>query len=254
MKERVIIKLGGSLLSPNEASQNSIRNLQIPFDFEYAENLITQLKDSNRQFILVVGGGYINRWYVNQLKERKLYTPDVVNDFHTIGMASSELNGSILRILLSNILGVNKVFKRVVKYGDYDNLQKLKPEIGASQFVVAGGWKTGHSHDVDALMFASLFASNQVISLKNIDGIYTADPNKDPSAVKKKILTWPEYRSIIKVTEHEPRASFPIDAVAANLAEKSKIGFTVIDGRDFVAVKEAIDTKLSQYGSTVVPE
>jgi len=252
MRERVIIKLGGSLLSPHERSLEMVKSGSIPFDFQYAKDLLELLNKSNHSFVIVIGGGFLNRWYLRSLKN---YNSSLtIDDRHKIGMAASNINSLSFHMLAIDILGEEDVYKKVLIYNDYEHLSELKEGLNSKKIIIAAGWRSGHSHDVDSLMFASLFSSNQVLSLKNIDGIYSADPKKDSSAVKKKVLTWPEYRAIIHVDKHNPGASYPIDPVAAQLAERSKIGFTVLDGRDFDSVEEAIKTKLASKGSVVTPE
>jgi uridylate kinase len=157
-------------------------------------------------------------------------------------------------MLAAEVFGEHAVYPTVVKYQDYDALDENKKELQRSQVIIGAGKKAGHSTDVDALLFASFFGTNQVISLKNVDGIYTADPKVSPDAEKRKVMNWTEYRTIIKAKLHVPGASFPIDAIAAQLAEKMKIGFTVLHGRDFDAINEVVKTRLSSKGSVITPE
>lgn len=248
-----IIKLGGSLLSPYETASKSLQIGQLPFDLAYTNELLDELKRVGKKCVLVVGGGFLNRWYLQQFKELKLQKQETVTDFHMVGMAASDINATLFRMFSAEKLGYQNVFPYVVKYQDYENLASLRSEFEKYQLVIAAGWKPGHSHDVDALMFASLFGVSSVYSFKNIDGIYTGDPRKSATAAKKKTLTWEMYRNIIKETTHVPGASFPIDAVAAQLAERMGIGFVVIDGRDTRAVRELMSEGLTTRGSTILP-
>lgn len=256
MSERVIIKLGGSLLSPHDTSSEMINAGNIPFDFAYARQFLQLIKDTNKSYVVIIGGGFLNRWYLAKLQSEVGAAENLLvkNDFHHIGIASGIINCLIFHTLALQILGESAVYSEVIKYTDYDALQDQKQGMSGTKLVVASGRKPGHSHDVDAIYFASLFGTNQVLSFKNIDGIYSADPKKVSDAVKKKVLTWQEYKAIIHESVHEPGASFPVDAVAAQLAEKLSIGFTVLDGHDFSAVQEAIETRLCSKGSVISPE
>lgn len=254
MSEWIVIKLGGSLLSPYETASRSLQIGQLPFDVEYARELLAELKNSPKRAVVVVGGGFLNRWYLQQFKEMKLAKMETVTDFHVLGMAASDINGTLFRMLAGETLGYENVYPTLLKYEDYTRLDRLAPELNKYKIVVAAGWKPGHSHDVDALMFASLFSLTYVLSFKNIDGIYTGDPRTNPTAVKKKTLSWPEYRSIIKAEQHQPGASFPVDAVAAKLSEELKKGFIVIDGRDIRAVREILAEGITTRGSTIKPD
>jgi uridylate kinase len=256
MSERIIIKLGGSLLSPYEASKDGLREGKPPFDFSYARELLTLIRETGKKFIIVIGGGYLNRWYLSRLNiefatdARKSY---LKNDLHHLGIASGVINSTIFRSIAADVLGPESVYPDVIKYDDYDTLSSLKDTFEQYKIVIASGRKPGHSHDVDALFFATLVGTNQILSFKNIDGIYSANPFEDVTAIKKKVLTWPEYHSIVQGTSHDPGASLPIDVIAAHLAEKLRVGFTVLDGSDFTAVKEAIDTRLCSRGSVISP-
>lgn len=254
MSERIIFKVGGSLLSPYEEAQIKVASGGIPFDFGYARKILEECKNSGKAFVFIVGGGFLSRWLVKGVKNELEITDSMQTDLHHIGIASSIINAEMFRMMAAEVFGEKAVYPTVVKYCEYDSLENNVAELEKFRIIVGAGRKPGHSTDVDALLFASLFGTNQIASLKNIDGIYSGDPKNDPAAEKKRVMTWYEYRSIIKETEHKPGASFPIDAVAAQLAEKMKIGFTVIDGRDFEAVNEVIRTRLSAKGSVVSPE
>lgn len=241
-----VIKLGGSLLSPYETASRSLQLGQLPFDTVYARELLEEVKKTNARAVIVVGGGFLNRWYLQQFKEAKFEKPETQNDFHVLGMAASDINATLFRILAGEVLGYEVVYPNVVKYEQYAHLQEMHKDFEKYQIIVAAGWKPGHSHDVDALLFASLLQTKQVLSFKNIDGIYTADPRKVATARKKKKMTWQEYRMMIGTSSHKPGASFPVDAVAAKLAEKMGYSFIVIDGRDIRAVHEI----LTENGTT----
>ena len=248
-----VIKLGGSLLSPYAMGLKSLQEGNLPFDVVFAKELLQKLAESKKKCVLVIGGGFLNRWYLQKIRELNLEKPETQTDFHYLGMAASEMNATLCRMLAGEVFGFEHVFPKVVKYQDYDNLDELKPEFEHFQLVIGAGWKPGHSHDVDALLFASLFGQQQAYSFKDIDGIYSADPKKNPTAGKKKTLTWADYRAIINTNRHLPGASFPIDGVAAQLAEKSGMGFTVIDGRDMRAVEEVLAEGITTRGSTILP-
>lgn len=251
MNEWIVIKLGGSLLSPYETASKSLQLGQLPFDVVYSRELLGEIMASGKKVVIVVGGGFLNRWYLQKFRELMLEKPETTTDFHVLGMAASDINATMFRILAGEVLGYENIYPSVIKYEDYSRLATLGEDFSRYQVVIAAGWKPGHSHDVDALMFSCLFALPVVYSFKNIDGIYTGDPHKDATAVKKKQLTWQEYRGIIKAESHAPGASFPVDAVAARLAEATNKSFVVIDGRDMRAVREVLQEGITTRGSTI---
>ncbi|WKZ29932.1 MAG: hypothetical protein QY314_03930 [Candidatus Dojkabacteria bacterium] len=237
----VVIKLGGSLLSPYDKAMSQLCSAQIPFDVDYANNLIQQLVRAPMRVVLLVGGGFLNRWYVKQMKASWNIEEGNTNDLHTIGIAASVINASTFKILLHNALGVKqRLFPEVLKFHMYEHLDELRDQLEASQFIVASGWKPGHSHDLDAVMFAEYFGETTFYSLKNIDGVYTADPEKDSTARRLASLTWDEYFSIIKVTEHLPGANYPVDPIAAKESKEKNITCYVMSGTEFSDVERVI--------------
>lgn len=239
--QTIILKLGGSLLSPYETSLENLKAGKLPFDFDYARKLVDLLKNTENQIILLIGGGFLNRWYLAEFEKANIPVTRSLNDLHTIGIASSVVNASVFKILLQEALPQNDaVYPEVIKFGLYDSLPYMLPNLRRYRFIVGSGGKVGHSHDFDAIMFAELFKVDHFFSLKNIDGIYTADPKKDPTAKKIDNLTWKQYQDIIKVHVHTPGANLPIDAVAAELAERKNIGCFVGDGRHFDEVAKVI--------------
>lgn len=252
MNDWHVIKLGGSLLSPYETANESLMQARLPFDLNYANTLLKSIQKAGKKCVIVVGGGFLNRWCLQQFRDLHLDKHENETDFHMVGMAASDINATLFKMLAAELFGHENVFPRVVMYSDYDKLSELEAEFSKYQIVIAAGWKPGHSHDVDALMFASLLHVSYFASFKNIDGIYTADPKKNATAVKKKTLTWAQYREIIHSDTHEPGASFPVDGVAAQLGERTGIGCLVIDGRDVRAVEEILLEGITTRGSTIV--
>lgn len=241
MERPIIIKLGGSLLSPYETAIKQVMSGALPFDFDYARKLISLLKATKRQVVILVGGGFINRWYLRNIKQVLGDIPDSTLDLHTIGIASAVINASVFKILLQETLEDKKaVFPEVVKFDMYEDLNEIANDFKGYQFLVAAGWKPGHSHDLDAVRFAELYGEKEFYSLKNIDGVYTADPSKDPSAKRIAALTWEEYFNIIKVHSHEPGGNFPVDPVAAEEAHKLGMTCYVMSGKSFDEIERIL--------------
>jgi uridylate kinase len=251
----VIIKLGGSLLSPYEKAMSQLSQAQIPFDADYANRLIQLLVRAPMRVVLLVGGGFLSRWYVKQMRSMWNIDESSVDDLHTIGIASSVINASTFKVLLHNALGVKqRLFPEILKFHMYEHLDEYREKLEASQFIVASGWKPGHSHDLDAVLFAEYFGESTFYSLKNIDGVYTADPQKDPSAKRLASLTWDEYFSIIKVTEHQPGANYPVDPIAAKESKEKGITCFVMSGTDFTDVERMLHGQMPLQATRIANE
>ena len=66
----------------------------------------------------------------------------------------------------------------------------------------------------------------------SVDGVYTADPYIDKSAVKLDEVTPAELVKIVMSEEMKAGAKTVIDPLAAKIIERSKISAVVIDGRE----------------------
>lgn len=232
MSKQIVIKLGGSLLSRGENDM---------FDFGYLEKLKTVLTDSTlseMKYFLVVGGGYTMRKYRDLAREAGIKS-DI--EIHWVGTTVNVLHAYLVKAYLSDIAD-----DEVIKYEDYYTDLSPDTAVGgdillseANKFSitkrikVGGGGRPGHSGDVDALLAAQKLGADTVVSLKNVDAVYEADPKIYPEAKRIEKLSWDEYLKIIKDKDtHEPGGNYPIDPVASRMARSSSIKFVILSGDD----------------------
>lgn len=216
MSQTYTIKLGGSMVSPSH---------DCLFDFPYAKRLKELLETHTKngdKFFLAVGGGVLMRQYRDLAMANGITD---TNQLHWIGTTINVLNAEVVRVSMGELAD-----EGVYKYNDYYDETKLEIQKGIK---VGGGGKPGHSGDVDSILAAIKLGSKVIISLKNIDAVYTADPKIFPEATPLEHLTWKEYLDIIgNPVEHTPGANFPIDPVASHMAVEHGLKFIVIAGRD----------------------
>lgn len=220
-KFKLILKLGGSILSPSE------ENL---FDVAYISKLkafISKFKETH-QFVITVGGGALAKKYQKIARENGSSNRDI----DWAGVAANNLNASMLRVMLGELASEN-----VLNYEEVENNSK---EDFSETVLVAGANEPGHSGDTDSVIMAMNQNSKIIYNLKNIDGVYSADPNLDSTAKRFDKLTWDEYLKIIKVEEFTPKMSVPIDPIAARMASENGIKFIILDGRDLDNLEKAI--------------
>jgi uridylate kinase len=212
----LVVKVGGSIMS---TSENEL------FSFKNAENLKLNLDSfamTGSKFALCLGGGYLCRKF-QKLLDLEGYGK---NEQHDIGVASINM----LAVMLKSVFG-DMAEDRILRYEDYDQDSPINFD---RSFMIAAAGSSGHSGDMNALKIALRLNSKVVISLKNIDGVYSADPNKDASAKRIDHLSWQEYLQIIgNPIEHVPGASYPVDPLASRLAEDKGVKFYVIKGDDY---------------------
>jgi len=217
MAQIYALKLGGSIVSPSQ---------ELLFDFNYLKDLKTILLpfiNAGDKFFITLGGGYLMRMY-RDLAEAAGISDDL--QLHLIGTTVNVLHGELVRAYFADLADDG-----VYKYEDYYSPEPLSI---TKAIKVGGGGKPGHSGDVDATLAAGKLSCKTVISLKNIDHVYSADPKKDPTATRINQINWQGYLDLIgNPVEHEPGANYPIDPIAAKMAKEQGMKFVIIDGRDF---------------------
>jgi uridylate kinase len=216
MSQIYAVKLGGSIVSPSPEEL---------FDFKYAAELKATLKeftDGRDKFFLTVGGGSLMRQF------RDLAMVNGINDItqlHWIGTTVNVLNAEVTRVSMGELADPG-----VIKYEEYFTADPL---IIEKSIKVGGGSRPGYSGDVDAVLVGLKLGAHAIISLKDIDAVYTVDPKKDPAATPLEHLTWPEYQKIIgDPGQFLPGASYPIDPIASRMCIENHLRFIVIAGRD----------------------
>lgn len=233
-----VLKVGGSILYPS---------FKKPFQFSFAKNLLTILEQNDDyQFSLTAGGGKLTRELYKDLREE---FPNISEDnLHKVGVVSSNVNNELLRVVFSR-----KAFPRVLRYKEYEEFLAGDeiPKLLDYKYIIAASSKPGFSNDWNALQMTLRLHADSVISIKNIEGIYTADPLKDSSATMIPKLSWDEYFDIIgNPEEFEPGGNFPIDVETAREANKQKKAFIIVGSDDTENISNAI--KGEEFLGTIV--
>lgn len=217
-----VIKVGGSILSLSEEEI---------FSFKEAKTL-KQTFDGidNKQYILCVGGGFLCRKYQKLMKENNI----IDKEQHNIGVASINMNA----VMLKSVFG-EEAEEEILKYKDYDENYSI---VFKKKFMITAAGSPGHSSDWNTVKLALRSNSKIIISLKNIDGVYTKDPKKYPEAKHLESISWDEYINIIgNPSVFEPGGNYPVDIYAAKLAKEKGIKFYIISGSDFDNMKKSIN-------------
>jgi uridylate kinase len=234
MAKTHVIKLGGSMVS---------KSLETMFDFQYFKkfaDVIRKFIVEGDKFFIVLGGGFMMRKLRDISKEGGVI---VDHDLHWIGTTYNNVNAEIARSVLSNISN-----ERIYAYEQYYSNDPIYFE---KSVIFGGGGRAGHSSDMDTHLIAKKLGITEVISLKNIDGVYTADPKVDSNAKKLDKATWEQYFEIIGFKDkHEPGGNYPIDPVTAKLVKEAGQKFLVMDGNDLESFEKAL--KGESFNGTVV--
>lgn len=205
----IVLKLGGSLVVPKD------------IDTKYLKSFATLIKkhiQKGKRFVVIVGGGYTNRWYRD--KAKGLGVSDDT-DLHWIGIMSTRLNAEFVKSL----------FGRAAHEDVYWNFSKKLN--WKKKILVVAGYKPGCSTDQDAVLIAKQFGSKKIIKLTNIDYIYTKDPKKFKNTKAIADISWKDYFNLFNNSKkHDPGQHVPVDVVAAMNASKHDMEVCCLGGKN----------------------
>lgn len=109
------------------------------------------------------------------------------------------------------------------------------------KILVCGGNKPGCSTNNDAALFAEAIGADLLIKATDIDGVYSADPDKDPNAKKFDRLSYDEFKNIILKNVQAPGEYRLFDLPATKLIKKAKIKTVIISGVDPEEIIRAVE-------------
>lgn len=208
-----VIKIGGSILFDQQMQIN--HNLLL----EYTKTIRNLLQKNKRKCVVVVGGGKLARKYIRVA--RQLGASETLNDL--IGIESAKLNA---RLLISS-LGL-----QAYPYppNDFREFQALFSST--DKVVVCGGFQPGQSTNAVAAVIAEFTRAQKLFNLTNVDGVYTADPQKDPTA---EFLNQVTISTLIELmaAQQTKAGEYPlIDSTALQIVRRSKIPLHFLNGHD----------------------
>ena len=225
--KKVVISLGGSILIP-ELENHLIR--------EY----VPVLKKIAKKFQLyvVVGGGGEARRYIGV--SRDLGIDEGTSD--EIGILITRLNATLLIASLGENAypKVAETHSEAKKFGE------------SGKIVIMGGITPGQTTDAVAAVLAERVNASVFINATSVDGIYTADPRKDPAATRFDSITPKKLLEVVGGTGLGAGSNNVLDIIAARVIERSNIPLVVLDGREPKNLSNAI--LKGKYTGTFVAE
>ncbi len=183
--KRILLKLSGEALAPADGSGI--------LDFDFMERVAKEIKrcvDLGVQVGVIVGAG--NIW-----RGRQGTGMDRCRADH-MGMLATAINSLGLQDVFLRV-GMDAVVMTAVEMNAYADRYSSRDAIRAleSGKVVIFGCGLGtpfFSTDTAAVLRAAEIGADCILMAKNIDAIYSADPKKDPNAVRYSEVT---YRQIL---------------------------------------------------------
>lgn len=180
--KRVLLKLSGEALA---AGSDGILN----FDFIASiADVLKKCRDAGVQIGIIVGAG--NIWRGRQGGEMDRVRAD------SMGMLATAINALALQDTFIQ-KGLNTKVMTAVEMQTFADRYVTREAVKALEegTIVIFGCGLGSpyfSTDTAAVLRAAEIEADVVLMAKNIDGIYSADPKKDPTAVRYDELTYAE--------------------------------------------------------------
>lgn len=218
--KRVVLKLSGEALA--DKLGNSIDPMVI-------SSIAAQIKDiieMRVEVAIVVGGGNIWRGIAGSAKGMDRATADYM------GMLATVMNALALQDALESIhvptrvqtsIEMRQVAEPYIRRRAIRHLEKGRVVIFA-----AGTGNPYFSTDTTAALRAAEIEANVILMAKNnVDGVYSADPTIDPSAVKYDELTYMEVLNqglgVMDSTASSLCMDNDIPLIVFNLSERENI-------------------------------
>jgi uridylate kinase len=181
---RVLLKLSGETLKGK---------FDHGYDAEAVRNVVARIKplvDQGLEIAIVVGAGNIWRGVMGANTGMDPVTCDYM------GMLGTMMNGLCLKEFCCNG-GIDAEVYGSTPFGTaikpFDRASAMRDLAAGKVVIFAGG--TGSpffTTDTTAALRALETQCDAVLKATKVDGIYTADPFKDPNAVRFKVLTYEE--------------------------------------------------------------
>lgn len=217
--KRVLLKMSGEVLGSEKAPVDPAKVAQ-------AAKHIKSLYDAGVQVGVVCGGGNIMRGRDSGSMDR--------NRADAIGMLATAINAMSLEQGLIDAGVPVRVLSAVdiQLFMDTYSARLANSSLDNGEVVVfaCGSGLPFFSTDTAAALRAAQIHADALLLAKNIDGVYSADPKKDPTAVKFDTLTYDE------VVSRQLRAT---DLTAITLCRDTEMKIVVFSMEDETAFVRA---------------
>lgn len=204
---RIVITIGGSILI-KEYDYKKFR--------DYAEIIKPLAKE--HEIFLVVGGGKPARDYISVVRD--LNCNEATCD--DIGIEVTRLNAKILTLALGT-----DAYQRIPH-----NFQEALEFSATGKIIVMGGTEPAHSTDAVGAILAEFVNAEMLINLTSVDGLYTADPNKDKDAKLIDEVKASEMMEFIKDKDMKAGTYEFFDMTALQMIKRSSLETVIANGYD----------------------
>jgi len=222
--KRILLKLSGESLMGDK--HHGIDETQLS---EYAEQ-IHEVAQKGVEIGIVIGGGNIFRGLSGASKGFDRVKGD------QMGMLATVINSLALSSALNAVGQKNRVFTavRMEPVGEfYSKWKAIESMNNGEVAIIAGG--TGNpffTTDTASALRGIEIEADAMFKGTRVDGVYTADPEKDPAATRFKTITFDEvYSRGLKV----------MDLTATTLCKENNLPIVVFDMDSYGNLKKVIE-------------
>ena len=221
---RIVLKISGEALRESGSRDNIS-----PQIVRMIAQQIKEVADLGVEVAVVVGGGNIWRGLSASNRGMERSTADYMGMLATVinGMAlQSQLEGIGVSTRVQTAIRMENVAEPFIRRKAMRHLEQ-----GRVVIFVAGTGNPFFSTDTTAALRASEIGAQVILKATKVDGIYSADPNKDPKAVK--------YDRISYVEALTKRLQV-MDSTAFSLCMDNKVPIIVFDMLNRNNIKNAV--------------
>jgi uridylate kinase len=210
--KRVLLKLSGEVLMGNTAfgiDSETINRLAVE---------LIEVQQTGVELAIVIGGGNIFRGMSGMASGMDRTSADYMGMLATVMNAIAlqdaiERNGATVRVI--SALYIKEVAEPYIRRRAVRHLEK-----GRILIFGAGTGNPYFTTDTAASLRAMEIQADAVLKGTKVDGVYTADPMKDPTATKYETLTF---------TEALTKRLGVMDATAMSLCRDNQMPIVVFD-------------------------
>ncbi|MCX6230781.1 MAG: UMP kinase [Bacteroidetes bacterium] len=210
--KRILLKLSGESLMGNQSYGID------PLMLQKYTNDIKSIVEDGVQVAIVIGGGNIFRGLQGAAKGMDRVQGDYMGMLATVinSMAlQGELKKNKIKTTLLSGIAIESICKAMSRSKAIENLEK------GNVVIISGG--TGNpffTTDTAAALRAVEIEADVLLKGTRVDGVYTADPEKDPTAVKFENISFDEvYEKGLNI----------MDLTAFTLCKENKLPIIVFD-------------------------
>jgi len=230
MYNRIVLKLSGEALSGKDGSN---------FDFDVINQVAQQIKkaiEMGVQVVIVLGGG--NLWRGRQGVDMDRATADYMGMLATTINAlamQDRLEAIGLTVRVQTAIEMRQIAEPYIRRKAVCHLEK--------GYVVIFACGTGNpyfSTDTAAALRAAEMEADMILLAKNVNGVYTADPNVDKTAKKYESISYIDFIN---------RGLTVMDTTAVSLCMDNRIPIIVFGLKDENAIHNVLVGK--QIGTRI---